>query len=420
MGLVRNLKQTAGNMRIFCAVRHSSDPRFYYGGLWSSNFYPALRQLNCEVIESQTDLLPTSRFMSIANDFTPEEQAVRAETTERIVDEIRDAKRKGPVHLFLSYFYNAHFDPAGFDEIRRLGIPSINFYCNSIHQFEQVAAIAARADFSWHPERDARASYLSVGAVPVWVQMGASPHVCHPVDGIKRQPKVCFVGQRYADRDRWLVALLEANIPIDIYGVGWGADDEVHAACVAESAVYLGRRQIKPGTVASYLQLVTTDIKRHGAFDAMRHLAMQAAYRHKTRRSVQMLRSRAKGKAGNLANVFAVYEVCLNLNNVWAEGHSWSPLVSHIRLRDFEAPMCRTCYLTGHNDEITQFYAVGNEIDTYHDKSELVDKMRFYLANPGAAERLRWAGYRRALRDHTWVRRFEELFAKIRLNTDPP
>src|SRR5262249_46530363 len=144
----------------------------YYGGLWSSNFYPGLRELGCEVIESQTDLLPTSRFMAVAGNFTPEELAMRAQTTERILEEVREARRQGPVDLFLSYFYNAHFDPAGFDELRRLGIPSVNFYCNSVYQFAHVAAIAARADFSWHPERDARPSYLSIGANPIWVQMG--------------------------------------------------------------------------------------------------------------------------------------------------------------------------------------------------------------------------------------------------------
>ena len=35
------------------------------------------------------------------------------------------------------------------------------------------------------------------------------------------------------------------------------------------------------------------------------------------------------------------------------------------------------------------------------------------VSNVGAAERLREAGYRRALRDHTWERRFEELFRRI-------
>src|SRR5262249_3216958 len=164
-------------LRIFTAVRHSIDPTKYYGGLWSSNFYPALRELGCEIIECQTDLLPASRFMGIASDLKREELETRAQTTERILNEVREAKRQGPVHLFLSYFYNAHFDPTGFDELRRLSIPSVNFYCNSIHQFKLVAAVASRADFSWYPEKAARASYLAVGAHPVWVQMGADPNI---------------------------------------------------------------------------------------------------------------------------------------------------------------------------------------------------------------------------------------------------
>ena len=84
-----------------------------------------------------------------------------------------------------------------------------------------------------------------------------------------------------------------------------------------------------------------------------------------------------------------------------------------MRLRDFEAPMCRSCYLTGHTEEIKEFYIVGKEIDTYNSCVELIDKSRFYLAHPQAAEKLRAAGYERAFRDHSWKRRFEELFRKI-------
>src|SRR2546423_1062402 len=98
-------------MRIFAAVRHSNDPAQFYGSLWSSNFYPALRELGCQVVESQVDLFPTSRFMEIANEFTPQELAVRGRTTERILDEVRKAQQERRIDLFLSYFYNAHFDP---------------------------------------------------------------------------------------------------------------------------------------------------------------------------------------------------------------------------------------------------------------------------------------------------------------------
>jgi spore maturation protein CgeB len=223
------------------------------------------------------------------------------------------------------------------------------------------------------------------------------------------------VGQRYADRDRWLATLIEAGIPIDIYGAGWHIDDGEHDSCLPKGVVYLGRRQILPGTLRSYLQLVTKELKRDDRRRALRNLVVQAAYRRETRRVAQKLRPHAKGKASDLSSVFGAYEICLNFSNVWANGRPGSPLKSHVRLRDFEAPMCRTCYLTGHNDEITDFYAIGGEVDTYRDKLELVDKMRFYFANPYAAERLREAGYRRALRDHTWRRRFEELFQNIGL-----
>ena len=90
-----------------------------------------------------------------------------------------------------------------------------------------------------------------------------------------------------------------------------------------------------------------------------------------------------------------------------------SKLIPHVRLRDFEAPMCRTCFLTGYTDEITEFYEIGKEIDTYNSTEEFVDKVRFYLSNAQAAEQLREKGYQRARRDHTWVRRFEQLFREI-------
>src|SRR5438132_1198229 len=122
-------------MRIFTAVRHSIDPEFYYGGLWSGNFYSALEQLGHEIVESQVDLLPASRFMHIAGDFTTQEAEARARITERIIEEVKLAHSDQPIDIFLSYFYNAHFDPAGIDEIHRLGIPTVNFYCNSIYQF---------------------------------------------------------------------------------------------------------------------------------------------------------------------------------------------------------------------------------------------------------------------------------------------
>lgn len=399
-------------MRVFCAVRHSNDPNFFYGGLWSGNFYPALRRLNHEVIESQIDLLPASRFMQLASPRSSERaRRVRTSISERVVDEVRRAHHRKPIDLFLSYFYNSHCGHDAIREIKSLGIPTVNFYCNSMYQFDLVAEISPAFDFSWHAEKGARHFYESVGANPIWVQMGADPDLYHPVTGGIPKPRACFVGQRYCDRDRWLAALIENEIPVDIYGGGW-LDEQFGSPA---SRGLNESDDPAPGSISAYSRVLRENIAKEGWLGGGLRSMRQGAYALQGRQLRSKLRPYAKGKAQNLAEVFSSYEVVLNFCNVWADGRPGSKLIPHVRLRDFEGPMCRSCYLTGYSEEIEEFYEVGREIDTYNSPEELVDKIRFYLANPSAAERLRDAGYERAHRDHTWVQRFRELFGKIGL-----
>lgn len=402
-------------MRIFVAVRHSLDPAKVYGALWSGHFYPALRELGHELVESQVDLYPTSRFMDVASGFTAEEIAMRAATTEAILDEVRAAHRERPLDLFLSYFYNSHFDASGFDEIRRLGVPSINFYCNNIHQFDNVAEIARKADVCWYPEKHARSSYERIGANAIWVQMGADPSIYRPM-GTTRNASACFVGQAYADRALWMAALVEAGVPVEVYGPGWGADAPAsNAGPHGEAPVYLGRRQYRGRSVGGYAKVVREILETDGAVGGTARVARTFLTRRSYQRAAAIVAPHARGAVlpgAPLVKVFNEHEVCLNFSNVFVDRHPGSALIPHVRLRDFEAPMCRTCYLTGYTDEITEFYDVGREVDTYRSPEELVDKTRYYLKTPDAAEQLREAGYRRALGAHTWKHRFTELFTK--------
>jgi len=406
-------------MRIFTAVRHSIDPEFYYGGLWSGNFYPALEHLGHEIVESEVDLLPASRFMHIAGDFTTQETEVRARITERIIEEVKRAHSERPIDIFLSYFYNAHFDRSGFDEIHRLGIPTVNFYCNSIYQFELVSAIAPRVTFAWHAEKHARDAYKSVGANPVWVQMGADPNVYHPVAQQARQSRACFIGQRYADRERLLAALIIGQVPVDVYGSGWNGHQTYADSKQRAAKAYLGREIVPMGSWKSYAQMARQNFRNEGMLAGMNRTAGQFVNRFRSGRTGAIIATATRGPADDISETLSQYEVVLNFSNVWADGRPGASLILHVRLRDFEAPMCRTCYLTGATDEIKEFYEIGEEIDTYADAEELVDKAKFYLTHPQKAEALREAGYRRALRDHTWERRFEELFRKIGLSQPP-
>ncbi|MBN1353347.1 MAG: glycosyltransferase family 1 protein [Candidatus Omnitrophica bacterium] len=405
-------------MRIFTAVRHSLNPKLYYGGLWSGNFYEALRQLGCEILESQVDLLPSSRFMHVPGDFTSEERRVRAQIAQRIIDEVEKAHKEKPVDMFLSYFYNAHFDPSGFDRIHRLGIKTVNFYCNSIYQFELVSEIAKSVNFAWHTEKNARELYIKSDANPVWVQLGADPGLYSPVDAGIRQPKACFVGSRYADRDRWLAALIASGIPLDIYGNGWKAARHKKDVPGDAKSSYLGRRQPPQASLESYMNVISGNIRKNGLFKGVLRTANQINYKIKTRELDALIMSinpKEEIAPGDISKTYALYEVVLNFSNVWADGQPGSRLIPHVRLRDFEAPMCRSCYLTGYTAEIGEFYELGKEIDTYRTQEELADKIKFYLGHSSAASNMREAGYRRAVRDHTWKERFKVLFGKIGL-----
>jgi spore maturation protein CgeB len=282
-----------------------------------------------------------------------------------------------------------------------------------VYQFNLVAQIAKSVNVAWHTEREVRASYLKVGANPVWVQLGADPDVYHAVENAARQAKVCFVGQRYADRDRHLAALINKGVPVDIYGSGWEAgpsDNGKHELPFEIDDEYLGRKLKKPGGLSSYAQATLQNFGRHGVVAGTQRTLNQVRYRLERRSIDPLLAAAARGRAGNLSETFARYAVILNFSNVWADGRPGSVLIPHVRLRDFEAPMCRTCYVTGYSDEILEFYEPGTEIDLYRNTEELLEKTRFHLAHPAQAEKLRAAGYARARRDHTWQRRFEQLF----------
>ena len=401
-------------MRIFTAVRHSNNANFYYGGLWSNNFHPALRELGHEVIESQVDLLPASHFMGIADNFTEEELQVRDRITEQIIQEVKQAHRQQPIDLFLGYFYNSHFNPDGFAEIHKLSIPTVNFYCNNIHQFNLVSQIAPKVNFAWHAEKEARDSYLEVGANPVWVQMGADPKVYYPGNNKNKVPKACFVGQRYADRDRYLASLINQDIPVDIYGKGWSlaqhqSNQEKNTQFPTKT--YLGRSIVQPASLNSYTQAILNNFQERNLLSGVCQILNRLNYRIQSRKLLPVLATAAKGFANNISDTFNQYEIVLNFSNVWANGR----LTPHVRLRDFEAPMCRSCYLTGYTEEIAEFYDLGQEIDTYKTQAELVDKTKFYLSHPAAAEKLRESGYQKALKSHTWKARFDQLFKAIDL-----
>jgi hypothetical protein len=118
-----------------------------------------------------------------------------------------------------------------------------------------------------------------------------------------------------------------------------------------------------------------------------------------------------------LPQIFRSSNINLGLSDTgWHAGVQVVPSKNlQCRLRDFEVPMSGGFYLVQEAPGHADYYKIGEEIDTWRDAGELVDKLSYYSKNPAVAVRMREAGKKRALNSHTWRHRFDRLFERLGL-----
>lgn len=96
--------------------------------------------------------------------------------------------------------------------------------------------------------------------------------------------------------------------------------------------------------------------------------------------------------------------------NLGFAGVGHSKKLMCLKGRDFEVPMSGGLYLTQDNPEFFLVYDVCKEIVTYKNEKDCAGKIKWLLANPDEADKIRKAGRKRSLRDHRWEKRFEDIF----------
>ena len=85
------------------------------------------------------------------------------------------------------------------------------------------------------------------------------------------------------------------------------------------------------------------------------------------------------------------------------------------KARIFEVPSCRTFLLTEYVTHLEDYYKIGKEIECFYNVKELAKKIDYYLKNEEEREKIAEAGYERTIQDHTWEKRFNEIFKIIGL-----
>lgn len=86
-----------------------------------------------------------------------------------------------------------------------------------------------------------------------------------------------------------------------------------------------------------------------------------------------------------------------------------------IKGRNFEIPGSGGFLLTSDADNLRDYYEDGKEIVIFENMAELIGKIKYYLGHEEERIRIARAGYERTLREHTYEKRFNEIFRTIGL-----
>jgi spore maturation protein CgeB len=382
-------------MRIFQAIEGNANVALAQNSTWHRNLHEPLVELGHDV-----------HLFSVAEGrraMRSQDSAARTRFSDTLTETFLREHQRQPFDLFFAYLMDGMVDPAALDVIRKTGVPTCNFSCNNVHQFYLVAGISRHFDYNLHAEKLVRQKFLDVGANPVWWPMASNPKYFKPID-VPRTIDASFVGANYALRARYVAHLLHNGVAAHVYGPGWTHGTTSLWRSRAKRWKYLlsGAVAVSPAK-QSFASAMLAD------HDFRRHLAAQ--YPHNVHAPVP---------DDELIALYSRSHVSLGFLEVH-EGHDpTAPVTQHLHLREFEAPMCGALYCTGYCDELSEMFEPETEVVTYRNTNELLDKVNFYLQHPGAADKVRAAGRARALRDHTYHRRFQDLFAHLGLSRRSP
>jgi spore maturation protein CgeB len=361
-------------MRIFYAVANSPNSQFR-SNLWRENLRGSLVNLGHEIVDFEYDLDRTFQDLDpsdpVQREFIGRN---RPRLSDALLSQVTKTHTNQPIDLFFSYFYNACVEPGVIRQIGSLGIATTNWFCNASYQFHLVSEIAPEYDFCLVPEKFRLEDYRRAGANPIYCQEAANPEIYRPHPG-REKYDAGFIGQAYGERPALIEWLADHRVDVRVWGQGW----EIF-------------RKRRPSFFGRY---------------------------HLTDDGVPKIPARLIGgilSDEELVRNFSRTKINLGFAGCWTNENA-AERITQIRLRDFEVPMSGGFYLTEHQDELAEYFEIDSEIVCYRNKEELIDKIRFYLKRSDLRERIRNAGRRRCLSDHTWEKRFKVAFKQMQLRT---
>lgn len=366
---------------VFALVTDCHARTGHYQQLWERHFYDGLR--------GAVTMVTTPRDLEFdwARDGTLPESSVfreaRARTSERLREQILAAHHRDGLDAVISYCFGKDLEPDLVADTIRLGLPWINFYCDSTHRFGDVAALARLVSLNWFPERAAIPSYRSLG---LGVPFLCAPYALNPdylPDLSCRSPRFdsAFVGLPTANRITQLGWLRVMGCRVAIRGHVW-----------VERSVDPFRNPSRKRS--DWLSVLF----RPGLSEKILRRCFWP-----------IIRRQAQGALSGdheFGEFLRECQIVLGLNQGKDEA---GRLASYLKFRDVEFPGYGCCYLTEFNEDVAAAFDMEKEVLTYRSIREAAQKIKFYSRRHEAAQRIGRAGRQRVLANQTWATRVQQL-----------
>jgi spore maturation protein CgeB len=264
--------------------------------------------------------------------------------------------------LVFFFMLDEEIDIGAIERIGAKGVPTLNWFADDHWRFEGFTRRYAPA-LTWSVTTDHEAvpKYRAIGVDNVVLSQWACNRYAYERRGEGLRFEVTFVGQPHGDRREVVEAVRGAGFDVRCWGNGWEG----------------GR------------------LDHDGMVDVFSSSRINL----------------------NLSNSFVPKPSIRMRLGAIARGRriDRSPRRSQIKGRTFEVPGSGGFLLTEHVPHLDEYFEVGAEIAAYSSTEDLIEQVRYWLANPDERAAVAEAGYRRVRAEHTYDHRFAEIFRRMGL-----
>lgn len=255
---------------------------------------------------------------------------------------------------------------------------TLNWFADDYWRFDNYSKYWAPL-FHWVATTDSRAieKYHKIGYKNVIKTQWACNHFLYKPLNLSKIYDVTFIGQPHGERKKIIEKIKKAGVDVKCWGRGWPngrISQEEMIRIFSQSKINLNLTRGSSATVLKSLARIFL--------------------RRKSDRSIQI--ENPKHWIDNLKSLLGKRR-------------------EQIKGRNFEIPGCGGFLLSGYADNLGEYYEDDKEIVIFKDTKALINKIKYYLEHDEEREAIAKAGYERTLRDHTYEKRFNEIFKTIGL-----